>query len=83
MDTKNYIELPEAKKRRGRLPASVAEMLSKKAGEEAYKAGGFGCACEKCGGKYGQSYLVYVYLGSFKEGYVCRECYKQYHLQKA
>lgn len=69
--------------KRRKMPASVANEIAKKAAAEEYRKGSFGAPCERCNIKYSQSYLVYVYLGSFKEGYVCKDCAKRYHLQKA
>lgn len=73
----------EDKKPRRKLPRELADKLMKESAMADYAKGGFGCRCEKCGVKYGQSFLVYCYLGSFREGYVCRECWKKYNLQKA
>ena len=69
--------------KRRKMPASVANEIAKKAATEEYRKGSFGAACEKCKAKYSQNYLVYCYIANFREGYVCRECAKKYHLQKA
>lgn len=74
-----YYEDKSAKK----MPVELAKKMQREEAAADYAKGGFGCKCEKCGAKYGQSYLTYVYLGSFKEGYVCKDCYRKYNLQKA
>lgn len=69
---------------KNKLPANIAMKIARENSQEDYKEGGFGCACEKCNKKYGQSFLVFVYLGFPKgEGYVCKDCYKMFHYQKA
>jgi ribosomal protein S14 len=51
--------------------------------QEASEEGARRQRCEKCGEYFPHSYMRYVYLGSFKSGYVCQDCKKCNHLQSA